>query len=91
MYSIDMLAPFWLEEDMYLDPKYDGMYLHSHAFAMAVAFGSILSKEFLYRKTIKIAKLQDSKVLEISGNDDPAPAVADSFRGQGVTVPAPPA
>ena len=64
MYSIDMLAPFWLEEDMYLDPKYDGMYLHSHAFAMAVAFGSILSKEFLYRKTIKIAKLQDSKVLE---------------------------
>ena len=64
MYSVDVLAPFWLGEDMYLDPKYDDVYIGSHALAMSVAFGSILSKELLYRKTMDIAKTVNSKVLE---------------------------
>ena len=45
-------------------PKYDDVYIGSHALAMSVAFGSILSKELLYRKTMDIAKTVNSKVLE---------------------------
>ena len=48
---------------MYLDPKYDGMSALS-----CLCNGSCIwvdpFKEFLYRKTMKIAKLQDSKALK---------------------------
>jgi len=60
MHSLDLLVPAWSS----VPHAHPELVVPFHSFGIAVAASSIVSKEFLYRKTMRIARRLRSKVLE---------------------------
>lgn len=59
VHSLDLLVPAWSSNSAHPE-----LVIPFHSAAIAVAVGSIVSKELLYRKTMNVAKSLRSKVLE---------------------------